>query len=171
MDYKQIEQLLDRYWRCETSLKEEAELRDFFIRTDTLPAHLLPFKSLFVYQKAEQKQQLGDDFDQRVLAKVEPVVVKIKHLSLTTRLKPLFKAAAIVAFVFGLSGVLEHAFYHNEASDYNYDAYTDTYDDPQVAYKEVSSALMMLSKSINKSREQHVVDSLSTIKNDKAIEE
>jgi hypothetical protein len=99
------------------------------------------------------------------------VVVKVKHLSLTARMMPLFKAAAIVAFVFGLGGVLEHAFHHSETSDYNYDTYTDTYDDPQVAYKEVSSALMMLSKSINKSREQHVVDSLNNLKNDKAIEE
>lgn len=171
MDCKHIDQLLDRYWRCETSLEEEAELRDFFIRTVELPAHLLPFKSLFAYQEMEQKLRLGDDFDQRVLAKVEPIVVKVKRLSLTTRLMPFFKAAAIVALVFGLGGVIERTFYDGKASDYNYDTYTDTYDDPQVAYKEVSSAIMMLSKNINKSREQHVVDSLSTIKDDKAIEE
>ena len=38
--------------------------------------------------------------------------------------------------------------------DYNYDAYKDTYDDPEVAYKQVSSALMMLSEGINKSQDQ-----------------
>ena len=30
MDYKYIEQLLERYWQCETSVEEESELRAFF---------------------------------------------------------------------------------------------------------------------------------------------
>ena len=30
MDYKYIEQLLERYWNCETSLEEEQILRSFF---------------------------------------------------------------------------------------------------------------------------------------------
>ena len=30
MDYKYIEQLLERYWNCETSLEEEQILRAFF---------------------------------------------------------------------------------------------------------------------------------------------
>ena len=32
MDYNDIERLLERYWRCETSVEEEARLRDFFTR-------------------------------------------------------------------------------------------------------------------------------------------
>ena len=46
MDYKYINQLLDRYWKCETSLEEEEILRTFF-RQDELPAELKPYKSLF----------------------------------------------------------------------------------------------------------------------------
>ena len=38
--------------------------------------------------------------------------------------------------------------------------YKDTYDDPEVAYKQVSSALMMLSEGINKSQDQVVRDSV-----------
>ena len=38
MDYKDIEQLLERYWQCETSVEEESVLRDFFSRED-VPAH------------------------------------------------------------------------------------------------------------------------------------
>ena len=30
MDYKYIEQLLERYWKCETTLEEEEILRMFF---------------------------------------------------------------------------------------------------------------------------------------------
>ena len=42
MDYKYIEQLLERYWKCETSLEEEQILRTFF-RQEEIPA---PFESL-----------------------------------------------------------------------------------------------------------------------------
>ena len=48
MDYKYIEQLLERYWRCETSLQEEEILRAFFSQED-IPAALLPYRDLFTY--------------------------------------------------------------------------------------------------------------------------
>ena len=50
MDYKDIEQLLERYWQCETSVEEESVLRDFFTKEE-VPAHLLRYKNLFVYQQ------------------------------------------------------------------------------------------------------------------------
>ena len=40
MDYKYIEQLLERYWQCETSLEEEQILQAFF-RQEDIPVHLL----------------------------------------------------------------------------------------------------------------------------------
>lgn len=54
MDYKDIEQLLERYWQCETSVEEESRLRDFFSKED-VPAHLLRYKNLFVYQQVQQE--------------------------------------------------------------------------------------------------------------------
>ena len=77
MDYKDIEQLLERYWQCETSVEEESVLRDFFSRED-VPAHLLRYKNLFVYQQVQQEVGLGEDFDARILAQVETPVVKAK---------------------------------------------------------------------------------------------
>ena len=47
MDYKYIEQLMERYWRGETSLEEEDILRAFFSQ-DNVPAELLCYRSLFV---------------------------------------------------------------------------------------------------------------------------
>ena len=143
MDYKYIEQLLERYWQCETSLEEESELRSFFSEEE-VPAHLLRYKELFVYQTVQQ----------------EAPVVKAKHLTMVGRFMPLFKAAAVVALILSLGNVAQHTFFADEALDYNYDAYKDTYDDPEVAYKQVSSALMMLSEGINKSQDQVVRDSV-----------
>ena len=34
MDYKYIEQLIERYWDCETSAEEEQILRMFFSQTE-----------------------------------------------------------------------------------------------------------------------------------------
>ena len=53
MDYKYIEQLMERYWRCETSLQEEEILRSFFSQED-VPANLLPYKELFSYEQTEK---------------------------------------------------------------------------------------------------------------------
>ena len=47
MDYKYITQLLDRYWKCETTLEEEEILKAFFCQKD-VPADLCKYKDLFV---------------------------------------------------------------------------------------------------------------------------
>lgn len=93
MDYKYIEQLLERYWNCETSVEEEQILRIFFQQKE-LPAHLRRYRSLFTYQKEAGEMKLGEDFDKRVLAEIERPVVKARRLTLHTRFMPLFKAAA-----------------------------------------------------------------------------
>ena len=97
MDYKYIEQLLERYWEGETTLQEEAILRAFFSQED-VPASLMKYKSLF--DCGLQEETLSDDFDARILSSIgqeeEP---KAKIVTLASRLKPLFKAAAIVAIL------------------------------------------------------------------------
>ena len=87
MDYKYIEQLLERYWRCETSLQEEEILRLFFSQEE-VPADLLPYKDLFVYgQKQKEADVLGDDFDQKILEKVnEDHPVKARTITMRKRL-------------------------------------------------------------------------------------
>ncbi len=98
MDYKYIEQLLERYWQGETTLQEEAILRAFFSQDD-VPASLMKYKSLF--DCGLQEETLDDDFDARILDSIgedekEP---KAKVVSWTSRLMPLFKAAAVVAIL------------------------------------------------------------------------
>ena len=98
MDYKYIEQLLERYWQGETTLQEEASLRAFFSQDD-VPASLMKYKSLF--DCGLQEETLGDDFDARILDSIgedekEP---KAKVVSWSSRLMPLFKAAAVVAIL------------------------------------------------------------------------
>lgn len=115
MGYKNIEQLLERYWQCETSVEEESQLRSFFTKEE-VPSHLLRYKNLFVYQQVQQEVGLGEDFDARILAEVEPAVVKAKRLTLKSRFIPLFKAAAVIAVILSLGNVAQHSFSVDEGS-------------------------------------------------------
>ena len=113
MDYKYINQLLERYWNCETSLEEEGILRAFFSQKD-VPAELRQ------YQQLEAKEKhLGADFDNRLLAMIEedePIKVKARTITLTQRLKPLFKAAAVVAIFLTLGNAAQESFQTQQPS-------------------------------------------------------
>ena len=111
MDYKYIEQLMERYWRCETSLQEEEILRLFFSQGE-VPANLLPYKDLFGYaQEQKATDKLGDDFDQKILEMVnEDQPVKARVITMRKRLMPLFKAAAVVAILLTLQNALQETF-------------------------------------------------------------
>ena len=131
MDYKYIEQLLERYFQCETTLKEEEILRSFFTQED-VPVWLMKYQTLFSYE-AQQEEPLGDKFDEKrrsLIEQGEPV--KAQVITLTQRLKPLFKAAAIVAIVLTLGNAAqapwdrgwdnpreEYAKYHQQTDSMN----------------------------------------------------
>jgi len=106
MDYKYIEQLLERYWQCETTLQEENILSSFFAQEE-VPVWLLKYKALFD-ATAQKEQPLGEDFDKRILAMtVDQKTVKARTISMTQRLMPLFKAAAVVAIVLTLGNAAQ----------------------------------------------------------------
>jgi hypothetical protein len=116
MDYKYIKQLLDRYWKGVTTLEEEEILRAFFSQED-VPAELKPYQTLFTYEQNEKKEDvLDDDFDQKIISiiemeKKEGYKVRKPHiLSITQSLKPLFKAAAVVAIFLTLGNAAQVAF-------------------------------------------------------------
>ena len=108
MDYKYIEQLMERYWNAETTLEEESILRSFF-RQENIPAEMEPLRALFADEASSQ--QLGDDFDARILEMIgkeeAPKVVKAREVSLTRRMIPLFKAAAVIAIILTIGGALQ----------------------------------------------------------------
>jgi hypothetical protein len=125
MDYKYINQLLERYFECQTTLEEEAILRAFFSQED-IPASLLPYRNLFVYEAEEPRQDvLGDDFDARMfslIGRAEPV--KARRISLVQRMRPLFRAAAMVAVVLTLANAMQAPFANDGEGEAPADAVT-----------------------------------------------
>ena len=53
MDYKYINQLLNKYWEGATTLEEENILRSFFSQKD-VPGSLIQFRPLFVYEQEDK---------------------------------------------------------------------------------------------------------------------
>jgi len=117
MDYKYIEQLLERYWEAETSLEEETILRTFFSQRD-IPENLQKYQPLFDCEQ-QKEESLGEDFDARILEMIGEAPVA-KTVTLKSRLMPLFKAAAIVAIILTLGNAAQ--------------APWDIWDDPRDAY-------------------------------------
>lgn len=171
MDYKYIEQLIEHYWLCETSLEEEAILRTFFSQ-ENVPAHLLAYRKLFGSTKVLHEAKLSRDFETKILAKIEAEDVE-KHVTARKitwvhRLMPLYKAVACVAILLTLGNAAQTSFTRQaHEDDYNYDNYQDSYNDPAVAYDQVSDALQMVSQGLNESiEEDSTSSSLSTPKSE-----
>lgn len=131
MDYKYIEQLMERYWNCETSLEEEQILRTFFAQTD-VPVHLLKYKALFAYAKSQHESEcLGEDFDNRILQSIHTPVVKARPLTLASRFSGLYKAAAAVALICLMGGIGQQILRSDRPADYEETGITNA--DPQIA--------------------------------------
>lgn len=126
MDYKYIKQLIGRYLDCQTTREEENVLHAFFLQQE-LPADLAPYKALFDVRHQESTIKPSADLESRILHAVgleteeteSPVkIVKTRHMTLTARLQPLYRAAASVAIVTLLGVAAQHSFTTSETSPF-----------------------------------------------------
>ena len=147
MDYKYIEQLLERYWEGETTLQEEAILRTFFNQED-IPAGLMKYKSFF--ECGLQEETLGDDFDARILSSIGQEESKVKMISLS-RLKPLFKAAAVVAILLTIGNAAQ--------APWNYG-----WDNPQDEYAKYRQQQVDTVNILSPVQAENITDSAKTSK-------
>lgn len=113
MDSEHIKELWERYWQCETSTEEEAELRAFFRMTD-VPEEWRQQKAWFSFLEKEKKIHLDEDFDRKVLERIEAPTVKARRLSLANRLAPLLKAASVVVVILSLGTMMRHTLLTDE---------------------------------------------------------
>ena len=62
MDYDRIIGLLDKYWKCETTLPEEEELRYFYKHCRQMPEELAEYREMFIFQEGESRSPAGFEF-------------------------------------------------------------------------------------------------------------
>ena len=145
MDSKQIEQLLEKYWNCETSLEEEKMLRDYF--RGEVPESLKETADLFRYFEMQQANAVGgSDFD-------AAVIKQIKHQKPEGKSVKMFINYARIAA--GLIVVVTATYFVRlEVRKAYPPEIVDTYSDPKLALEETKKALMMISKGFNKAQKE-----------------
>lgn len=145
MDSRKIEELLNKYWNCETSLEEEQQLRTYFKEND-IPQQFQETASLFRYFEASKSKSLDDkSFDAAMIKKVEkPKSKVIRMIYNSMRI-----AAGIAVLVMAVWFVREEVKTPPEE-----EAMVDTYDDPKMAFEETKKALMMISRSFGQAEKQ-----------------
>jgi hypothetical protein len=139
MDSNRIEELLNKYWECETSLEEEQQLKEYF-RGGNIPEHMKETAALFRYFEEHKKKSLNDSsFDGRVMSNVNPKGKMVKLFYNSMRI-----AAGVSVLV------VATWFVRKEIRESTPQAVVDTYDDPKLAFEETKKALMMISKSFGR---------------------
>lgn len=144
MDSEKINELLKKYWNCETTLEEEQVLRNYF--KQHAPENLKETASLFQYfQEEKSKHIAGSSFESEVMNKVQrPAQRKIRTLVYNS----MRIAAGIVVLVLAVWLV------RMEVRESTPAEMVDTYDDPQLAFEETKKALMMISRTFSTAEEQ-----------------
>jgi hypothetical protein len=145
MDSNRIDELLNKYWNCETSLEEEQELRQYF-RGSQVPEQWKETASLFRYFEESKKKSLDDQpFDPRLL---EKITVQQKGKGARLLYSSMRIAAGIAVLMIAVW------FVRKEVRTSTPQEIVDTYDDPKLAFEETKKALMMISKSFGQAEEQ-----------------
>jgi hypothetical protein len=144
MDSNKIDQLLNKYWNCETSLEEEQQLREYF-RGREIPEQLKETAALFRYFDTHKKKSLSDaEFDSAILKKIKTPKGKVVRL--------IYNSMRIAAGIAVL--VVATWFVREEIRKSTPQAEADTYDDPKLALEETKKALLMISKTFGTAREK-----------------
>jgi hypothetical protein len=144
MDSSRIDELLERYWSCETSLEDEQLLKEYFQSGAVADKHQ-EVAPLFRYFGESKKKSLNDSsFDGRVMKNIQPKQGK------TIRL--FYNAMRIAAGVSVLCVAIW--FMRTELRSSTPQEVVDTHTDPQLAFEETKKALMIISRSFGKAEEE-----------------
>ncbi|KJD33354.1 hypothetical protein PK35_05705 [Tamlana nanhaiensis] len=118
-----IEKLLEKYDNGETSLKEEQLLKNYFT-SDNVAPHLEMYKPMFAYFLVNQQEQFTKDVPLKTTRKFNYKWISVAAV-----------AVLMLGFYLGTSTTKSEL---------------GTYEDPQLAYNEVTKSLEMISKRFNK---------------------
>jgi len=142
MDSKKLEELLQKYWDCETSLEEEQQLREYFRNEKGSEGN--EAATLFHYFEQQKNNAVSEQFDKEVLGQLKKPKGRVTNL-IQTSLRIAAGVAVLVVAVF---------FVRQEIRKSDPLAMEDTYDDPQKALEETKKALMMISKGFGRAEQQ-----------------
>ena len=167
MDTNKIKDLLEKYDQAETSLQEEQWLAEYFRTANEIPEEWRAYQLMFLLRDELKTRKLSDNFNQRIaesLTKEKTVPQQGKRIQLN------FWLTRIAA---GMILLISAVWFINEIKTPAHNApvvaVTDTYEDPEEAYRQTVEALAFLSNKWKKgqSRASTTMDKLKTL--DKVI--
>ncbi len=157
MDYNRIEELLTRYWECETTLEEERELKAFF-QSGNVPDKWKKEAALFTYFREEREEgQLGEFFDHRILEQVHELEgrTNVEKAGKVRRMwQDISKVAAVILVLVTAVYFARDEYLENQAQINEPIANSESVQEAREAYEQTKAALLMLSKSMNKGTKQ-----------------
>ncbi len=143
MDYNKIRAILDKYWKGESSVEEEVQLRDFFSQND-IPEDLKPFQPLFMFFASEQEMKMDESFDEKLFQKLgspQKPGAKIRRMPYY-----LLRIAAAVLLLVSVYFVAEQGFLKPGQEI----AAEEEEMTPEEVYAHTKEALMLVSAKMNK---------------------
>ena len=144
MELTNIRELVEKYWSGDTTLEEEALLRQY-LATEEVPADLKKEAALFRYYQAQTRfRNLDAQFEERITRRIQRK--QSPHWCITYR--PIMRVAAAVVMIVVAAMLLKTEWLdtHEETPPL---ATEDTYEDPRLAYEQTKEALLLMSSLMN----------------------
>jgi len=142
MTTKDIQQLLDRYFDGETSLEEEASLKQYFQGTNIDPS-LRVFQPLFRFLDSERQATISPSFNEKLMNRIQGE----RRLHLRRILAPVARIAAVVVVLIGVAVFFTRKPEPAEAVAINWEQYEPQSDAEAIA--EATAALKLLGEKLN----------------------
>lgn len=159
MDYREIDDLVAKFWAGESTLEEEQLLKEMLTSVEVVPEKYQDIAAYFQAMRAEEPEmELGIDFEEEMLSKIR---IESLQVSNTKKSKGVFylryyaKVAAILVV-----GLLSFKLYNmvsvddeciNESDPL---ACMDTFENPEEAYELLKEQLLQVSLMMNKGQGQ-----------------
>lgn len=142
MKEEKLKELLEKYYKGDTSQEEEAELRKYFSGDGILEGYEAEKEIFSHYFHSEIIPVPSPDFESRIIKAVDDIENDQRNRSLRKRSITVLSAAASILILIGSYFV----FFHQPETE-------DTFSDPQLAYAETMRILYDVSVKLNKGTE------------------
>ncbi|GHU79518.1 hypothetical protein FACS1894145_3830 [Bacteroidia bacterium] len=144
MTQETIRQLLDTYWKCETSPEEEQLLADFF-SGDSVPEEWKKYQALFGWKKTQTLVKASPELKAEI---GQPAVIQFYSV---------MKIAASVLLILSV-GIGIHT--HYKQVQWMDQVFSETYSEPKDSLPDAKNAIEKVSSVLNLAPEQKI-DSLT----------
>ena len=157
-EYRNIEELLERYYNAQTSEAEEQRLREYFIHEET-PPHLQKEKEMFLQLQAAK---VPEGLEERLSKQIDQWAIQERFIPKSPPRRTLQWIGSIAASLLILFSI---GWYFHAPQPRK-----DTCATPEEAYIHTEKALMMFAQALNKGVKQMEVIQESTEKVERNIQ-